>query len=133
LGGSQRGKNSIYVVQIDGLRLCHLGDLGHNLTREQIEKIGAVDILFLPVGGGPTIELDTASLIAERLKPKMVVPMHYNPDLPGMATFLNNFHRVDDFLKNKKNIKKIGGRSFSIAKENLPKEQTIMVLSSDKQ
>lgn len=80
--GSKRGKNSIYEAQLDGLTFCHLGDLGHNLTDIQADQIGAVDVLFTPVGGEPTISPDMASTIAARLKPKIVVPMHYGLSIP---------------------------------------------------
>jgi len=125
--GSQRGKNSVYVVRFDDLAFCHLGDLGHNLTAEQTNAIDTEDVLFVPVGGGPTIGPDVASLIVERLKPTIVVPMHYNLGVQGMPEFFNRFNRVDDFLKDKKYVKRIMGRSFVVAKENLPEEQTIIV------
>jgi L-ascorbate metabolism protein UlaG (beta-lactamase superfamily) len=128
-GGSQRGKNSIYIIQLDDIRLCHLGDLGHDLTKEQAEAIGGEDVLFVPIGGGPTIGPDTASLIVERLKPRIVVPMHYNLALPGMPELLKRFNRVDDFLRDKKNVKRIEGRSFIVTKKELPKEQVIIVPS----
>jgi L-ascorbate metabolism protein UlaG (beta-lactamase superfamily) len=125
--GSQRGMNSVYIVQFDDLVFCHLGDLGHDLTVGQTTEIGAVDVLFVPVGGGPTIGPDTASLVVQKLKPKIVVPMHYNLGLPEMPEFFSRLNRVDDFLKGKKNVKKIEGRSFIVTKENLPKGQTIIV------
>ena len=130
VGGSQRGKNSVYVIDHFGVKLCHLGDLGHDLTAEQIERIGDLDVLFTPAGGGPqTIGFDIASSIVERLKPKIVVPMHYNFELPGNPELLSRFGRVDDFLKGKKNVKKIDGRSFIANRQSLPKEQTIIVPS----
>jgi L-ascorbate metabolism protein UlaG (beta-lactamase superfamily) len=119
--------NSVYIVQFDDLVFCHLGDLGHDLTVGQTTEIGAVDVLFVPVGGGPTIGPDAASLVVQKLKPKIVVPMHYNLGLPEMPEFFSRLNRVDDFLKGKKNVKKIEGRSFIVTKENLPKEQTIIV------
>jgi L-ascorbate metabolism protein UlaG (beta-lactamase superfamily) len=126
-GGNQRGKNSVYVVQFDGLAFCHLGDLGHKLTAGQAIEIGNVDVLFVPVGGGPTIGPEIASFTVEMLKPKIVVPMHYNLGLTGMAAFLNRLNRVEDFLKGKKNVKKIEGSSLIVTKDNLPKKQTIIV------
>jgi len=126
-GGSQRGRNSVYNIQLDGITFCHLGDLGHDLTSEQMREIGAVDVLFIPVGGGPTIGPDIASSIVERLKPKIVVPMHYNLGRPGMAEFLSRLHKVDDFLRGKKDVERIKGSSFNVVKEGLPKEPKIMV------
>jgi L-ascorbate metabolism protein UlaG (beta-lactamase superfamily) len=126
-GGSQRGKNSVYVVRLDGLAFCHLGDLGHDLTTEQMTEIGANDVLFVPVGGGPTIGPDVAGVIVERLKPTITVPMHYNLGITGMPEFFNRLNHVDDFLKDKTNVEKLEGRSFAVTQENLPKEQTIIV------
>ena len=123
--GSQRGKNSIYTVQLDGLTFCHLGDLGHDLTDKQVGWIGTVAVLFVPVGGGPTIGPEMASLIAARLKPRLVVPMHYGFD--ARDGLLSRLSKVDEFLKDKKNVKVLNGRAFNISKEDLPKEQTIIV------
>ena len=127
--GGRRGANTVYVVQLDGFAFCHLGDLGHDLTAEQIQRIGDLDVLFTPAGGGPqTMRFDVASSIVERLKPKIVFPMHYDV-FPGESELLSRFGRIDDFLKGKKNVKKIDGQSFNLVPENLPKETTIMVLS----
>jgi L-ascorbate metabolism protein UlaG (beta-lactamase superfamily) len=76
--GTERGPNSIFVFTLDGIRVCHFGDFGQSgLRDEQAEAIGAVDLLFLPVGGGPTIDAEQAAAIADRFDPRWVVPMHY--------------------------------------------------------
>src|SRR3954470_8596859 len=76
--GTERGPNSIFVFTLDGTRVCHLGDFGQTgLRDEQAEAIGAIDLLFLPVGGGPTIGAEQAAAIADRFDPRWVVPMHY--------------------------------------------------------
>ncbi len=126
-GGSQRGQNSVYVVQLDGLAFCHLGDLGHDLTTEQTTKLGANDVLFVPVGGGPTIGPEVAAVIVERLKPTITVPMHYNMGIPGMAEFFTRLNPVGDFLKGKTNVKKLESRSFEVTKAKLPEEPMIIV------
>jgi len=79
-GGRQRGKNTIYLMEIDEVSLCHLGDLGHMLTAEQMEELGSVDILLVPVGGVSTIDAPVAAEIARRLEPKVVIPMHYKTE-----------------------------------------------------
>lgn len=79
--GSQRGDNIIFVVKTDGVRLCHLGDLGHRLSAEQIDKIGKIDILMIPVGGNYTIGANTAAEVADSLQPLLVLPMHYKTDV----------------------------------------------------
>lgn len=76
--GTLRGPNTIFAFALDGLRICHIGDLGQRALRdEQAEAIGAVDLLMIPIGGGPTIGAATAGEIVERLRPRWVVPMHY--------------------------------------------------------
>jgi L-ascorbate metabolism protein UlaG (beta-lactamase superfamily) len=79
--GMERGKNTVFVLEVDGLRIVHLGDLGHQLTDDQIKKIkkgGDIDVLMIPVGGVYTINGADAKKVVDQLKPKMyVVPMHY--------------------------------------------------------
>ena len=78
--GSQRGKNTVYLMEVDGISVCHLGDLGHVLTAEQVEDIGDVDVLLLPVGGLATIDARMAAEVIRQLEPKAVVPMHYKTE-----------------------------------------------------
>jgi len=76
--GTQRGPNTIFVFSLDGLRIAHFGDFGQRSLRdEQAAAVGEVDLMFLPVGGGPTIGAQQAAAIVERLAPRWVVPMHY--------------------------------------------------------
>jgi len=75
--GSKRGKNIVYLMEVDEVSVCHLGDLGHVLTAEQVEEIGNVDVLLLPVGGVSTINASMAAEVVRQLEPKAVVPMHY--------------------------------------------------------
>jgi L-ascorbate metabolism protein UlaG (beta-lactamase superfamily) len=76
--GTERGPNTIFVFELDGIRTCHFGDFGQReLREEQASAIGQVDLLFVPVGGGPTIGGELAAAICERLSPRWVVPMHY--------------------------------------------------------
>lgn len=78
VAGTKRGPNTIFCFTLDGLRVCHFGDFGQaELRREQAEAIGAVDVLFLPVGGNFTIGGDRAAAIARTVEPRLVVPMHY--------------------------------------------------------
>jgi L-ascorbate metabolism protein UlaG (beta-lactamase superfamily) len=79
--GTRRGPNTIFCFTLDGLRLCHFGDFGQAALRaEQQAAIGAVDVLFLPVGGGPTVGGEPAAAIVRALRPRLVVPMHYRTD-----------------------------------------------------
>jgi L-ascorbate metabolism protein UlaG (beta-lactamase superfamily) len=75
--GSLRGPNTIFCFALDGIRVCHLGDLGHVLSRGDVQAIGPVDLLFLPVGGIYTLDAEGAGLVMEQLSPALTVPMHY--------------------------------------------------------
>jgi L-ascorbate metabolism protein UlaG (beta-lactamase superfamily) len=91
--GSQRGRNTVYTMEIDELNVCHLGDLGHVLTAAQVEELGGVDVLLLPVGGLSTIDAPMAAAVVRQLEPKIVVPMHYktpalNRELEPVERFL---------------------------------------------
>ena len=92
--GAKRGKNTVYLMDIEGVSVCHLGDLGHVLTADQVEQIEEADVLLLPVGGVSTINAAVAAEVVRQLEPKVVVPMHYRTDAlnRGLAT-------VDGFLK----------------------------------
>ncbi|MFZ5631772.1 MAG: MBL fold metallo-hydrolase [Bacillota bacterium] len=105
-GGGQRGKNTIFVIEAEGLRVCHLGDLGHVPDAGQAAKIGAVDILMVPVGGFYTIGPDQAVEVVDQLSPRVVLPMHYKTryiELPISTAdeFLKNYpgHRVEQELQ----------------------------------
>lgn len=75
--GRKRGSNIIYTYDIKGTKLCHLGDLGHVLDNKQVAEIGAVDVLFIPVGGYYTIDASEARKVVNQLKPRIIFPMHY--------------------------------------------------------
>lgn len=75
--GAKRGTNIVFRYEIDGLNVLHLGDLGHMLSEEQIEKIGPVDILLAPIGGVYTIDAKKATVLADALSAKVLIPMHY--------------------------------------------------------
>ena len=75
--GAERGRNTIFVLETEGIKLCHLGDLGTELDAKQLDEIGAIDILFVPVGGNFTIDGKTAAKVTKKLEPKIAIPMHY--------------------------------------------------------
>ena len=110
--GAKRGNNIIFTFEIDGFRICHLGDLGHYLSSDDMEKIGNIDVLFIPVGGNYTIDGKEASEIAKKINSHIVIPMHYktpvlNLPLAGAEAFLShmkNCEKINDnkiILKNK--------------------------------
>ncbi|MBR9648914.1 MAG: MBL fold metallo-hydrolase [Clostridium tyrobutyricum] len=91
--GAKRGKNIIFIIEMDGYRLCHLGDLGYILSREEINNLKSIDVLFIPVGGNFTIDGKEAAEVAKLINPHIIIPMHYKtPDLSfeldGLETFL---------------------------------------------
>lgn len=121
--GRERGPNTVFCFTVDGLKLCHLGDLGHELSEPAIAEIGQVDVLMVPVGGFYTIDAATATGICERVKPGVIVPMHYRNDKCDFP-----ISGVEDFLKGKSNIRRIDDSEVELTKENLPRETEIIVL-----
>lgn len=109
-GGTKRGKNTVSLIEAEGLRLAHMGDLGHELSAEQIEALGRVDVLLIPVGGFYTIDAAAAKKVADSLGAKIVIPMHYSGDGFG----LNEIARVEEYLKQVSNFKRIDCSSVEI-------------------
>ena len=121
--GTLRGLNTIYVIRVEDMRLCHLGDLGQpRLTEEQIETIGDVDILFVPVGGIYTIDGVQAAQAVGQIEPKTIIPMHYK--IPGLNIDLDGPQK---FLK-AMGIKPEETETFKITKKTLPAEETKLVM-----
>jgi L-ascorbate metabolism protein UlaG (beta-lactamase superfamily) len=105
--GTERGPNTIFVFELDGVRVAHFGDFGQSELRpEQAAAIGKVDLLILPVGGGPTIGVEGAAAIIERLAPRWIVPMHYRTPRIG---FLET---ADAFLERHPNVHRLDGSTF---------------------
>lgn len=124
--GSQRGNNLIFCFKIDGMNLCHMGDLGHKLSQQQISEVGPLDVLFIPVGGYFTIDASQATEIVQAIQPKMIFPMHYKNskvDYPIAG--------VEQFLNGKKNIRELNSSEVEIDKETLPVVTEIVVLKSE--
>jgi len=100
--GSKRGDNIIYIIEMDGYRLCHLGDLGYVLDSAAIKELGLIDVLFIPVGGNYTLDNQEASELAKLIKSHIVIPMHYK------TTFISfPISGMENFLLNMKNCEKI--------------------------
>ncbi len=122
--GSERGKNTVYNIEMDGLNIVHLGDIGHTLTDEQTEQIDQTDILLIPVGGTYTIDASDAAKVVSQLEPKIIIPMHYGVE--GSKIPLDG---VDKFLK------EMGAEAIaplpklSITRDKLPEEPQIVILS----
>jgi L-ascorbate metabolism protein UlaG (beta-lactamase superfamily) len=109
--GIERGLNTIFVFSLDGIRVAHFGDFGQaGLRPEQAAAIGdGVDLLFLPVGAGPTIGAEQARLIVERLAPRWVVPMHYRTPRIGFL------EPADEFLGHFEHVQRLDGSAFDTA------------------
>ncbi len=122
-GGSQRGKNTVYLMEVDEVSVCHLGDLGHILTNEQVEELGEVDVLLLPVGGLSTINAAMAAQIVRQLEPKVVIPMHYQTQAVA-----RKLEPVDKFLKEMGLSGVVPQAKVSITKSSLPVSTQVFLL-----
>lgn len=123
LSGMQRGKNSAFIIETDGLTFVHLGDLGHTLTPEQIKAIGPVDVLMIPVGGIYTLNGEQAVTVVEQLKPRrFIIPMHYG--LPHFDDLLG----PDEFLDGLKHLRKVNMAELVIDTEQKPDQPTVVML-----
>jgi len=121
--GKDRGNNTIFCFEVDGVKVCHLGDLGHQLTDEQVAAVGAVDVLLLPVGGFYTIDATVASQVAKQLEPRVVIPMHFKNsrcDFPIAG--------VEQFLSGKKDITQLDVSETEFNAGQLPTPTQIVVL-----
>lgn len=122
-GGKQRGKNIIFCFEVDGVKVCHCGDLGHELNAEQVKATGAVDVLMIPVGGFFTIDAKTATRVGEQLKPKVIIPMHFKTE---KLDFL--IAGADEFTRGQGNVTHVNGSEIELKAGNLPAATQIMVL-----
>ena len=121
--GSERGSNTIFTFSVDGLNVCHLGDLGHVLNDQELAEVGPVDILFIPVGGYFTIDSKEATRVGEQIRPKVLIPMHFKTEKCGFP-----IAPVDDFLKGKANIKRPKTSEVTFDQTSLPSKMEILVL-----
>ncbi len=125
VGGRRRGRNVVYVVEVEGLRVAHLGDLGHVLEPSHVEKMGSVDILLVPVGGTFTIGPEEAWEVIEAVKPRVAIPMHYW--VKGMNLPLRP---VEDFVSKAREgweVVRVGRSEVEVSRESLP-ERKVFVL-----
>ena len=122
-GGIKRGKNTVYLIEVDEIAICHLGDLGHVLTAEQVEEIDNVDVLLLPVGGVSTINAPMAAEVVRQLEPKVVIPMHYKT-----RALKWELEPVDRFLK-EIGVKQVNSQpKLSFTKPSLPDSMQVFLL-----
>lgn len=122
--GKLRGRNTVFIFDLAGVRLIHLGDLGHLLHEGDIEKMTPVDILFIPVGGHYTIDAFEALQVVAQLAPAVVIPMHYGTRATRNWPIAN----CDPFLEGEGTVYKKGNKPLLITKDSLPQTTEIWVL-----
>lgn len=124
-GGKKRGLNTIYTIEMEEMRLCHLGDFGQKeLTADQLEQIGDIDILFVPVGGEFSLDAKGAAHVISQIEPKVVIPMHYS--VPKLKVKLDE---VEKFLKEIGQKSVVPQAKLLIKKKDLPLETQVVVLT----
>ena len=122
--GAERGKNIIYLIEMEGVKIAHLGDFGQDsLNEEQLELLEGVDILLIPVGGVNTINGTQSAKIISQLQPRIVIPMHYK--IPGLTAKLEP---VDKFLKEFGVSSPEVMEKLKISKKDLPQEETKVII-----
>jgi L-ascorbate metabolism protein UlaG (beta-lactamase superfamily) len=121
--GATFGRNAVFVFETAGLRIAHMGDLGHQLDSAQVTALGGpVDVLMVPVGGNFTIDAAGATVLMAALRPKLVFPMHYKTD---RITF--PLATVGPFLEGK-TVERVGSTTMRLSADSLPADATVMVL-----
>jgi len=121
--GEKRGNNIIFCFEVDGINICHLGDLGHPLGDKQAAEAGKVDVLLIPVGGFYTIDATVAGQVCGQLKPRVIIPMHFKNDKCSFP-----INGVEDFLRGKRNVSRLNTSEIEFKAGELPSDTQIMVL-----
>jgi len=122
--GKKNGVNTIYIIEVEGIKICHLGDLGQKkLNEEQLQEINGVDILIIPVGGVWTIDGEVAADIISKIEPRIIIPMHYK--IPNLSIKLEG---VEAFLKEMGVGKKEAVEKLTLKKKDLSQEETQVVV-----
>ena len=122
-GGTKRGDNMVFVFEHEGVRLVHLGDLGHMLSAEQLVALGRVDVLLIPVGGVYTIDAKAACQVIKQIAPRLIVPMHYKTRDLTIA-----LGEVQEFCDAFSNTVFSGQCTLNLTSATLPSEQQVVVM-----
>src|SRR5258706_11399273 len=121
--GQERGRNTIYVIHMDDLVICHLGDLGHTLQEEQLEEVADADILLVPIGGRATLNGAQAAEVISQVEPHIIIPMHYYNEAPETPDPLDKFCR-------EMGIEVINTQpKLTVTRNSLPAEPQVIILS----
>jgi len=125
--GQELGRNSIYVIHMDDVVICHLGDLGHTLQEEQLEEVADADVLLIPTGGHHTINATQAAEVISQVEPRIIIPMHYRTSaLEGKRDSLDP---LDKFCR-EMGVETINAQpKLSVTRSNLPAETQVIILS----
>jgi len=121
--GAQRGRNTIYLIEMEDMKICHLGDLGHMPEEDTLEALGDADIILIPVGGGPTIDGVQAAELVGLLNPKIIIPMHYQTEALRFR-----LQPLDGFLQEMAVEGVMPQTSLRITARTLPQETQVMIL-----
>jgi L-ascorbate metabolism protein UlaG (beta-lactamase superfamily) len=125
--GALRGKNTIYRIEVDGVSIVHMGDLGHMLTSVEVEALDGVNVLMIPVGGVHTIDAAKASHLISEIEPSIVIPMHYGRPELNQKIF-SNLLPLSAFLKEIGKEDTVALPKLVISKDKLPAEMQVVVL-----
>lgn len=125
--GSERGENIMFQISMDGLNLLHMGDLGHELSQETLEKLVEIDVLMIPVGGTYTIDAQTAVKVISSVEPGLVIPMHYQTDGLKLSEKLAPLKKFLDEMGIDK-VKEVDKLKVS-AKSDIPEETEVVVVT----
>jgi L-ascorbate metabolism protein UlaG (beta-lactamase superfamily) len=124
--GAKRGLNTVFLYEVGGVRIAHLGDLGHLLTDQQLSAIGSVDVAMIPVGGTFTIDARQATRVIDQLRPRLIIiPMHYKTDV----LTIKELATVDAFLAGKPNVRRETGNSIPITGVKARPSTEVVVLN----
>ena len=124
-GGRLRGENIIFKFSMDGIEVCHLGDIGEDCSTELIEALLPVDVLLIPVGGEYTIDAEQAKEFVDRIMPDIVIPMHYREKGKKL-----DIDKVDEFtdLFDEEQVDPEGGSEIDISREDLGGDSTKIIV-----
>jgi len=121
--GKKSGKNTTYIIEVDEISICHLGDLGHTLSADLLEEVGKIDVLLIPVGGLSTINAAAAAEVVRQIEPRIVLPMHYKT--PQVAWELEP---VDKFLQEMAVTQITPLPKLTVSRANLPETTKVLLL-----
>lgn len=122
--GAQRGPNTIVLFDLDGVRVAHFGDLGVEPEEEQYPQLAGINVMIVPVGGGPTLEVERVSELVDRLQPNIVIPVHFKTDKVDLP-----LAPIETFLAGKSHVRRASGPDADVTKAALPAPTEILVLN----